>query len=49
MLAVTEAREHYAAPSFEDQLLLPERVAAMARDFFNYLLATGGPEQKTII
>lgn len=43
------ARPHYAASSFEAQLLLPDRVAAMAQDFFDHLLATGGPEQKTII
>jgi type I restriction enzyme R subunit len=48
-VASSEAREHYRAPSFEDKLLLPERVAAMARDLFDHLLATGGPEQKTII
>lgn len=42
-------RDHYDAPSFEAQLLLPERVAAMSRDLFDHLLATGGPEQKTII
>jgi type I restriction enzyme R subunit len=28
---------------------MPERVAQMSRDLFDYLLATGGPEQKTII
>ncbi len=44
-----EAREAYVATSFEDRLLLPDRVDAMARDFFDNLLATGGPEQKTII
>jgi len=46
---VAEARAAYAATSFEDRLLLPDRVDAMARDLFDYLLATGGPEQKTII
>jgi type I restriction enzyme R subunit len=43
------ARARYDATAFEDRLLLPERVSAMARDLFDYLLATGGPEQKTII
>ena len=43
------AREHYDAHSIEDKLLMPERVAAMTRDLFTHLLATGGPEQKTII
>ncbi len=48
-LGTSAARERYEATSFEDRLLLPERVAAMAQDLFDHLLATGGPEQKTII
>ncbi|MCI0547513.1 MAG: DEAD/DEAH box helicase family protein [Candidatus Rokubacteria bacterium] len=44
-----ETRPRYEATAFEDRLLLPERVAAMAQDLFDHLLATGGPEQKTII
>jgi type I restriction enzyme R subunit len=48
-LSEEEAREHYDAPSLEDRLLMPERVASMCRSFFDQLLATGGPEQKTII
>lgn len=43
------ARARYEAHAFEDRLLLPERVEAMARDLFDYFLATGGPEQKTIV
>jgi type I restriction enzyme R subunit len=43
------ARDHYTAGQFEAQLLLPERVEAMCKDLFELLLATGGPEQKTII
>ncbi len=43
------ARAYYDAPSFEDKLLLPERVEVMCRQLFARLLATGGPEQKTII
>jgi type I restriction enzyme R subunit len=43
------ARPHYEAHAFEDRLLLPERVAAMTRDLFEHLVATGGPEQKTIV
>ena len=43
------AREHYEAPSFEDRLLLPERVAEMSRDLFQQLVAAGNPEQKTIV
>ena len=48
-LALVETRARYEASSFEDRLLLPERVAEMARDLFAHLLATGGPEQKTIV
>lgn len=48
-LTLKEARPRYNAQAFEDRLLLPERVGAMARDLFQCLLATGGPEQKTII
>ena len=49
LLATAEARERYDAPSFEDKIQLPDRVAAMCGDLFQHLLATGGPEQKTII
>ena len=44
-----EAREHYDAASLEDKLLMPERVMAMCTSLFAEFLATGGPEQKTII
>jgi type I restriction enzyme R subunit len=43
------ARPHYEAQAFEGRLVLPDRVAAMSRDLFEHFLATGGPEQKTII
>jgi type I restriction enzyme R subunit len=49
VLTIGEAREHYAAASLDADLQLPERVAAMCADLFQHLLATGGPEQKTII
>ena len=48
-VSMEETRSHYAATSFERRLMLPERVEAMCLDLFNSLLATGGPEQKTII
>ena len=44
-----DARPHYGAPDLDSSLLIPERVAAMTRFLFGQLLATGGPEQKTII
>jgi type I restriction enzyme R subunit len=39
----------YDKTQYEDRILLPDRVLAMCQDLFNYLLQTGGPEQKTII
>jgi type I restriction enzyme R subunit len=39
----------YQKTEFEDRILLPDRVLAMCGDLFQYLLATGGPEQKGII
>ncbi|MBE3112281.1 MAG: DEAD/DEAH box helicase family protein [Acidobacteria bacterium] len=48
-LSKDEARDYYDAPSLEDHLLMPERVAAMCRSLFDQLLAVGEPEQKTII
>ncbi len=44
-----EVEEYYVKNQYEDRILLPDRVLAMCRDLFSYLLATGGPEQKTII
>jgi type I restriction enzyme, R subunit len=40
---------HYDAENFEQTIQIPERVRVMAEDFFHYLLATGGPHQKTIV
>lgn len=48
-VSISETRERYEANGFEVKLLLPERVAAMCGDLFSELLATGGPEQKTVI
>lgn len=49
ILMLREAHAHYDATSFEDRILLPDRVQVMAEDLFDQLLATGGPAQKTII
>lgn len=46
---VNVARDHWEAPSFEDELILPDRVRAMCKDLFEQMTAHGGPEQKTII
>lgn len=50
-LPITAAQidELYHKTQYEDRILLPDRVVAMCRDLFHYLLETGGPEQKTII
>ena len=44
-----KAKDHYKADDIEDRLLMPDRVAAMTKNLFAHLLATGGAEQKTII
>jgi len=48
VLGWTTARARYDATDFEERLLLPDRVQAMCQDLFAQLLATGGPEQKTL-
>ena len=49
--SVTRERvaDYYVNRNFEIKLQLPDRVKKMCQDLFNYLLETGGPEQKTII
>lgn len=44
-----ELRELYEKTQYEDRILLPDRIQAMAQDLFGHLLLTGGPHQKTII
>lgn len=44
-----QVEEYYVKTQYEDRILLPDRVLAMCQDLFNYLMETGGPEQKTII
>lgn len=48
-LTAEQINEMYRKHQFEDRILLPDRVLAMCRDLFNYLIETGGPHQKTII
>jgi type I restriction enzyme R subunit len=48
-LTPAQIEDLYGRYQFEDRVLLPDRVLAMCRDLFNYMLETGGPEQKTII
>jgi type I restriction enzyme R subunit len=49
LLGVSDVRERYDATQFEDRIQLPDRVEAMADDFFQLLLDTGSPEQKSIL
>ncbi len=44
-----EVRDLYNPRDYDAKLQIPERVIAMCDDLFQYLLDTGGPEQKTII
>jgi len=48
-ITAAQIEDLYQKTQYEDRILLPDRVLAMCRDLFNYLLDTGGPEQKTII
>ena len=49
VLSPDQARAFYGTTDFEAWLIMPERVAEMCNDLFAHLIATGGPEQKTII
>ena len=44
-----QVADYYTRTAYERLLLLPDRVQEMCADLFDYLAATGGPEQKTII
>lgn len=48
-LSREELEALYEKTDFESRIWLPDRVSAMCADLFNYLLETGGPEQKTIV
>lgn len=48
-LTIAEASARYEAASFEQRLILPERVREMCGHLFAQLDATSGPVQKTII
>ena len=47
--APEDVSAEYGRRDYENTLMLPDRVQAMCQDLFQYLLETGGPEQKTII
>jgi type I restriction enzyme R subunit len=48
-ITAEELKERYEKTEYEDKILLPDRVIAMCADLFQYLVASGKPEQKTII
>lgn len=48
-IASDEIKDQYTKTHFDNQLLIPERVAAMCKDLFQQLCQHGGPEQKVII
>lgn len=48
-ITAEQIEELYERTQYEDRILLPDRVLVMCQDLFDYLLDTGGPEQKTII
>jgi len=48
-IAADAVKESYDAPDIEDKLLMPDRVRVMSQHLYDQLLATGGPEQKTIV
>lgn len=49
LVAPEDIEPRYRAETYEANLMLPDRVAAMCEDLFALLLASGGPHQKTII
>lgn len=48
-LTPEEILELYAKTSFEQRIMLPDRIQAMCHDLFSYFLESYNPEQKTII
>lgn len=46
---IDATKQHYGAAQFESEIAIPERTRQMAQDLFDNLIATGGPEQKTIV
>lgn len=44
-----QLKDEYAANTFDDDILFPERIHAMCADLFDRLCAHGGPEQKVIV
>ncbi len=48
-VAAENIKPEYDAVHFDNDLLIPERIAAMCNDLFQRLCQNGGPEQKVII
>ena len=48
-VGLAETQAHYDAGQFDALVTMPERTRAMCEDLFGLWLATGGPEQKSIV
>ena len=48
-LTLEQLQELYSKTDYESKLMLPDRIIAMCKDLFDYLIETGTPEQKSII
>jgi type I restriction enzyme R subunit len=48
-LTSEEILELYTKTTFEQRIMLPDRILAMCHDLFHYFLESGNPEQKTIV
>ena len=49
VLTAEQLKAEYAANTFDDDLIFPQRIRAMCADLFDRLCNHGGPEQKVII
>ena len=49
VLTTADLKEKYSAVDLDARIILPERTNALCSSLFAYLLASGKPEQKTII
>ena len=48
-ITADKVKEKYSAKDYDDELTIPERIAAMCDDLFKQLCKHGGPEQKVIV
>ena len=48
-ISIEDVKPRYTAKNFDDELMIPERIAVMCKDLFEQLCKHGGPEQKVIV